>query len=687
MAPGSLFDPSRPPSAPDFDARRVSGGARLGERPDRDDPDFFDKLQDAAMLWGRRLWGARAFIRRAQAATARINALAPRYDGRSAEALATELQDLRPRLRREGLGGPATEEAFAALRALLQAELGLRPYDVQIDGGWRLLMGHLAEMRTGEGKTLTAVSPAAIAALAGAPVHVISVNPYLVRRDADFARPVFERLGLTVGVVADTLDFEERRAAYAADIVYAVNKQIVFDYLRDRIEARGVGSAMELSAAALSDPAGGGPRFAMRGLHFAIVDEADSILIDEARTPLIISRKRRNPDLVLLAEAALALVAEFEEGRDYVLDTRRRYIRLTEKGKSSIKSARPRHALLLRGRGRREAAAILALYAIHLLRRGEHYVLQDGKVALVDEYTGRFMPDRSWGQGLQQIVECKEGAEPSDHTETIGQLTFQRFFRRYRALAGMTGTAREVEGELWRVYQLPLSVVAPRFKWRLIRRPTTITPTLAEKWALVAKRAAALRREGRAVLIGARTIAASREASLALAAAGLPHRVLNAENDAEEAEIVAAAGRPDTDGLGRVTIATNMAGRGTDISLDAQIRAAGGLAVILSERHDSGRIDRQLIGRAARQDDPGSAEVILSLEDDILATAQLSQTGAWVSWLMRRRATAGLAQPLSRLLFNRAQRRLERANSAARAASVQRDARLAKLLAFTGPPE
>lgn len=683
---GSLFAPPRPPSPPSFGADRVSGGARLGERPDRDDRGVFELVVDEGALLGARLFGARSLARRAAAAIRRINALAARYDGRPAAELAEELKALRPRLRGEGLGGPATDQAFAALRALLDAELGLRPYDVQIGGGWRLLMGYLAEMRTGEGKTLTAVSPAAIAALAGAPVHVISVNPYLVRRDAEYARPVFERLGLSVGVAAEPMELAERRAVYGSDVVYAVNKQIVFDYLRDRIEARGVGSAMELSAASLADPAGA-PRFAMRGLHFAIVDEADSILIDEARTPLIISRKQPNPDLALLAEAALELVSGFEEGRDYLLDARRRHIRLTEAGKKALKSAQVRHAMLLRGRGRREAAAILALYAQRLLHRGEHYVLQEGKVALVDEYTGRFMPDRSWGQGLQQIVERKEGLEPSDQTTTIGQLTFQRFFRRYRALAGMTGTAREVEGELWRVYGLSLSVVAPRFTWRLERLPTRILPSLAEKWEHVAARAGGLSRAGRAVLIGTRTIAASREASAALTKAGLAHRVLNAENDAEEAEIVAEAGQRDEAGAGRVTIATNMAGRGTDIRLAPEVRAAGGLAVILSERHDSGRIDRQLIGRAARQDDPGSAEIALSMEDDILATAHLGRSAARLARWMRSGAAPAVAQALARLLFDYAQRRLEHANSAARAASVERDAKLAKLLAFTGPPE
>ncbi len=685
----AAFNPPRPPAwtdAPDHAVRPVFG-KRPGERPDEDASDIVTKSWRLARYSWREATRARLLkhpiARAARRIEARREAIANEPDDRrTQDRLVARIAALRPVLRAEGLGGPATEETFALVSHLLGHTHGLTPYTVQLEGAWALLMGLLAEMRTGEGKTLTAVMTAAVAALGDVPTHVVTVNAYLAARDAEFAKPLLDALGLRLAVVDQTLELEDRRAAYACDVVYAVNKQLAFDYLRDRIQARGTGSLLELTAAQLASDDMPAP--AMRGLHFAIIDEADSVLIDEARTPLVISQKRPNPDLVKLAQSGLMLARMLEAGRHYTIDAKERRVELTEPGRRQIRGAKIPNALLLRGRRRREAAATLGLVALHLLNRGEHYVVSDGTVAIVDEYTGRFMPDRSWGQGLQQMVELKEGVSPSDPTETIGQITFQRFFRRYRAIAGMTGTAREIRREMWFVYRLAMVAIRPRFPPRLRRQGVTVMQTADQKWARVAERAAELSEQRRAVLVGARTIAASQAASAALTAAGLDHEVLNAENDAAEAEIIAQAGQL-SEGRGRITVATNMAGRGTDIKLSEPVIAAGGLAVILSERHDASRIDRQLMGRAARQNEPGSYEIILSLEDDLIKNANLARAARLVSWHLR--WSRPLGQLFSRQLFAIAQGRLEAVHAKARAASVANDRKLVRLLAFTGPLE
>ncbi len=683
----------RPPSAPRWsesaDLREALAiGRRPGERAEEDPQDPVSKAWREIRLCARRATGGAALSWSVRRAAARIDAARSALEAgpeaaRTEAALLGRIEALRPRLRREGLGGPAAIKAFALVAALSHRVLGLAPYRVQLEGAWALSVGLLAEMRTGEGKTLTAVQTAAVAALAGAPTHVVTVNPYLTERDAAFARPLLERLGLTVAVVSGVLEFDARKAAYAADVVYAVNKQLAFDYLRDRIAARaGSDSVFSLSAARLAG--GAGPDRALRGLHFAIVDEADSVLIDEARTALIISRKRPNPDVTALAEAALTLARGLEVGLDYKIDPRARTVELTAAGRAKARAAEVAHALLLRGRRRRETAAQLGLYALHLLERDEHYAVADGKVSLIDEYTGRFMPDRSWGQGLQQMVELKEGVEPTDPTETTGQITYQRFFRRYRSFSGMTGTAYEAQGEMWRTFRLATVRIRPRKRSRLVVAPTRVAATAAEKWALVAARAGALSAAGRAVLIGARTVAAAEAASAALEAAGLTHQLLSAAHDDDEAAIVAAAGGSEN-GRGRITVATNMAGRGTDIGLSEAVRQAGGLAVILSERHDSRRVDRQLIGRAGRQGDPGGAEAILSLEDALLVSGRLDWAARRLApWLSR---APLLARPAALLLFRLAQRRLERTHARMRARAVAQDRKRSRLLAFAGPPE
>ena len=394
----------------------------------------------------------------------------------------------------------------------------------------------------------------------------------------------------------------------------------------------------------------------MRGLHFAIVDEADSVLIDEARTPLIISHETSAADERRWAEAALELAGKLQERVDYRVLKDESRIELLEAGRANVIAMGERLGGIWRSRIRCEHSVRQALAALHLFRRGYHYLVQDGKVQIVDEYTGRIMADRSWSDGLHQLVEAKEGCEITGRKMPLARMTYQRFFRRYEYLAGMTGTAREVVAELRDVYRLDFAEIPTNLPLRRRELPATICITGEEKLALIAERTGKLHREGRPVLIGVRSVVASEAVSAALTAAGLEHQLLNAENDRQEAEIIAAAGQ-----RGRVTVATNMAGRGVDIRLGPGVAEQGGLHVILSERHDAGRIDRQLEGRCARAGDPGSTERILSREDALLELAN-----PWMVTLLRYLPDR-VARRLCLSLFDRAQRRAERSHFRARA--------------------
>jgi preprotein translocase subunit SecA len=590
----------------------------------------------------------------------------------SDEQLASEAAELRVALRRSGLETALVARCFALVRELSRRELGLRHHDVQLRGGHALLHGRVVEMMTGEGKTLTATLAVATAALAGRPAHVVTVNDYLAERDADTMAPLYARLGLTTGVITHELPPDERRAAYACDITYASNKEIAFDYLRDRIVLGNRPSNLRLKLGRLERDECG-RNVAMRGLHFAIVDEADSVLIDEARTPLIISHETSAADERVWAEAALQLAGDLEEGADYRILKEENRIELLDAGRENVIAKGERLGGIWRSRIRCEHSVRQALAALHLFCRGDHYLVVDDKVQIVDEYTGRIMADRSWSEGLHQLVEAKEGCEITGRKMPVARMTYQRFFRRYEFLAGMTGTAREVVREFRDVYRLEFAEIPTNLPLRRMEMPARICTTEAEKLQTIVERTERLRREGRPVLIGVRSVAASEAVSAALTEAGLQHELLNAENDREEAEIIAAAGQ-----RGRVTVATNMAGRGVDIRLGQGVAELGGLHVVLSERHDAGRIDRQLEGRCARAGDPGSTERILSREDALLDLAS-----PWMIRLLRFLPPL-LARRLGLALFDRAQRRAERSHFRARAALLKHDRKLGGLLAFSG---
>ena len=562
--------------------------------------------------------------------------------------------ELRPELRREGFKDHLVAKSFALVREVAARAIGQRHFDVQLIGGQVLLKGMVAEMEAGEGKTLTATLAACTAALAGVPVHIITVNDYLASRDAEWMGPIYKALGLTVGVIVHGMDPDARRAAYVADVAYCTNKEVAFDYLRDRIVLGREANRAQLQVERLYDQRPRLNQLLLRGLCYGIVDEADSVLIDEARTPLIISGAAGDASEQENYQTALSFAAQMESGRDFLIEGRERAIRILPDGLERLANLAASLGGVWKRRQWREEFVRQALAAHHLFIKDKQYLVKEDKVQIIDEYTGRVMPDRSWEHGLHQIIEVKEGCPPTRRIDPLARISYQRFFRRYLWLAGMTGTAREVTGELWSVYRLATVCVLTNRPVQRHRVSHRIYPTAAEKWETVVKRITEVHRLGRPVLIGTRSVAASEHLSGLLTAQGLAHQVLNARQDREEAEIIARAGQG-----GRITVATNMAGRGTDIQLAPGVAGLGGLHVIATELHEARRIDRQLFGRCGRQGDPGSYEAIISLEDELTqvyshslwkALCAVTTNRSQKSSLRARRATVQLAQRVAERL-------------------------------------
>ncbi|HEX6692200.1 MAG TPA: preprotein translocase subunit SecA [Burkholderiales bacterium] len=643
----------------------MSAGFRASLYPERETPrdGTLDKLLAAAQYYGGKLPGLRRPLGRIVEVT---HACERELEGEDLAQIRTRAVSLRPRLRKEGFSEALTGEAFALVRAAAGLTVGMRHFDVQLVGGWAMLNGMLAEMETGEGKTLTATLAAATAALAGHAVHVITVNDYLANRDAEVMRPVYEALGLSIACVVHGLEPQERRRRYACDITYCSNKELTFDYLRDRITLGG----QPRPVADKIDALGGGKRgeaLLLRGLQFALVDEADSVLVDEARTPLILSAPANRSGEEALYRQALEM-ARALKAADYVIEDGQ--IELTAAGEAALAEAAQPLGGLWNGPRRRERLVKQALSALHLFEADKHYLVRDGKVQIIDENTGRLMPDRSWEQGLHQLIEIKEEVEVTGQRETLARISYQRFFRRYLHLAGMTGTGAEVAGELWSVYRLRVARIPTNRPVRRTYAADRVFATAEEKWHAVLEAIRRRHATGQPVLVGTRSVAASEHLAKLLDAAGLEYQLLNARQDENEAQIVARAGEP-----GRITVATNMAGRGTDIKLPPGIVELGGLHVICTERHDSGRIDRQLFGRCGRQGDPGSCETFVSVADE-LVTTHLKPAGR-------------LAPPqwAGRALIALAQWRAERAHSQARRDLLAADEQLGDQLAFSGRGE
>jgi len=664
-----MFDVAAP--APAFDEVYPEQG-EIGN------DEWLDRLGVA--ITGRISRYLRSRPKRIHSIASRVKLVAEQFVGMSPDGLRVAARELRCELKRHGLRDDLVVRAFALVRESAERTLGMRHFDEQMIGGWILLNGMIAEMHTGEGKTLMATLPACTAGLAGIPVHVITVNDYLVERDCELMRPIYETLGLTVAAVTEGMDHQSRQRAYGADVVYCSNKTVVFDYLRDRILLGASSSSLHLKLEKIYGPEARIRRLLLRGLNFAIVDEADSVLVDEARTPLIISSEVPSGDEALVARQAVDLARQLVVGDDFLILLAERRLALTETGHRRVIELCKVLGGVWSGALRREELVVQALTALHLFHRDEHYLLRDGKIQVIDEFTGRVMADRSWGQGLHQLIETKEGCEITARKETLARISYQRFFRRYRHLSGMSGTAAEVAGELGDVYGLAVVPVPTHLPSRRIQRPDIIVPTEEEKWRHVTDRVAELHAHGAPVLLGTRSVVASEVTSRMLSERGLAHRVLSAKQDKEEAEIIAEAGE-----MGRITIATNMAGRGTDISLGPGVAEAGGLHVILTERHEARRIDRQLGGRCARQGDPGCFEAILSLEDPLLQPFK----DRWVDRLLRRftRSGGSHVDKMRQLLIRYAQRRTERAQSKIRRKLLKADREQVDILSFSGKPE
>ncbi|PWE51304.1 prepilin peptidase [Thioclava sp. NG1] len=580
-------------------------------------------------------------------------------------------------LRVKGLRADLVARAFALVRIQSERSLQMRPFDVQLLGGRAMLRGRIAEMDTGEGKTLTATLPAAIMALSGVPVHIVTVNDFLAARDAEWMGPLYRALGLSVGVIIEGLSPEERQAAYACDICYCTNKQLAFDYLKDRLVLEGETRALHMALEGLSKTDPKRQRLLMRGLCYAIVDEADSVLVDEARTPLIITRAGDHSGLEQTYQRAVEIGRKLTRPRDFTVREKEWKVELTDLGKARLRQLSAHFGGVWATEIHREELARQALSALHLYHRDKHYIVDEAGVQIVDEYTGRVMSDRSWERGLHQMIEVKEGCEITGRQETLIRISYQRFFRRYLTLAGMTGTAAEVSGELRAVYRLRTKRIPTNRRSRRKNLGERHYATADQKWRAVLAEAKRVHMTGRPILIGTQSIAASEEISALLTEEGLTHRVLNARETEHEAHIIAEAG-----GHGRITVATNMAGRGTDIRIDQQMSALGGLHVIATGRHDARRIDRQLFGRCGRQGDPGSFITFVSLEDDLLRVFY----GTRLSSLIRTfsggkgRVPWLIGAPVTRL----AQRATEARHSGVRKALLRADDNLEDLLAFSG---
>jgi preprotein translocase subunit SecA len=521
-----------------------------------------------------------------------INALEPEMKAMSDP----QLKDQTPRLKERLENGEPLDdllpEAFATVREGSVRALGMRHYDVQLIGGMVLHSGRIAEMKTGEGKTLVATLPAYLNALTGRGVHVITVNDYLARRDTEWMGQLYQFLGMTVGTIQHGLDDRQRKESYGSDITYGTNNEFGFDYLRDNMKFDG-------------------QSLVQRDLNYAIVDEVDSILVDEARTPLIISGPAEKS--TQLYYQVNEIVPKFKAEVDYKIDEKARSAALTEEGVAHAEQMLGVENLYDPGNIELLHHTNQALKAHTLFKRDVDYIVKEGEVIIVDEFTGRLMPGRRYSEGLHQALEAKENVKIENENQTLATITFQNYFRMYDKLAGMTGTADTEAAEFKKIYNLDVSVIPTNMPMIRTDFPDVIYKTRREKFDAAIEEIKALNKKGQPVLVGTVSIDISEQLAKKLKKQGIPHEVLNAKNHEKEAEIISMAGQK-----GAVTISTNMAGRGTDIVLGEGVTELGGLHILGTERHESRRIDNQLRGRSGRQGDPGSSRFYLALEDDLL---------------------------------------------------------------------
>lgn len=531
-------------------------------------------------------------IKKMRSIVEEINSLESSLNSLSDASLAAKTQEFKSRLAKGETLDDILPEAFAVVREASKRVLGMRHFDVQLIGGITLHRGNIAEMRTGEGKTLVATLPVYLNALTGKGVHVVTVNDYLASRDSEWMGKLYRALGLSVGLIVANLDYNQRKMAYAADITYGTNNEFGFDYLRDNMVVHA-------------------DQMVQRPLNYAIVDEVDSILIDEARTPLIISGpgERSTDSYYTLAR----IVPQLVKDEDYTIDEKQKTIAPTESGIAKVEKMLKIENLYDSANLELNHLLIASLRAYAMMHRDKDYVVKDGKVVIVDEFTGRLMFGRRYSEGLHQAIEAKEGLQVERESQTLASITFQNYFRMYNKLSGMTGTAKTEEQEFNNIYGLEVYEIPPNKPLLRQDLPDLIFKTKKAKYKAVVKDVVERHKKGQPVLVGTTSIVQSEELGDMLLKNGVPNNVLNAKHHEKEAEIVKNAGQ-----RGMVTIATNMAGRGTDISLGEGVAELGGLHILGTERHESRRIDNQLRGRSGRQGDPGSSQFFLSLEDDLM---------------------------------------------------------------------
>ena len=546
-------------------------------------------------------------------------------------------------------------ESFAATREAGRRRLGMRHYDVQLLAGVALVHGAIVEMQTGEGKTLVATLPLVLHALAGKGAHLATVNDYLARRDAEWMTPIYEALGLSVGIVESQMDFDDRRKAYACDVTYGTSKEFGFDFLKDRLLTRQLAEGQGDLAARLAGERGDATtRSLQRPYWFTLVDEADNVLIDEARTPLIIASPPGEAQAAAQALFRFAAQAAttLEPDRDFEKDVQKQSCELLGPGRSRVRAlARPAEL---------EATSLLAIYeaveralrARQFFKRDRQYVVREGKIVIIDEFTGRAAEGRTWRDGLHQAVEAQEEVEITVASGHAARITIQDLFARWPHLAGMTGTIATSARELARTYDVDVAVVPTNRPAIRRRLPAVVCGTYPEKMSRIVAEVGEMHALGRPVLIGTRSIDKSEDLSRLLTEAGLAHTVLNARHIAQEAEIVAQAGQH-----GQITVSTNMAGRGTDIRLGEGVAELGGLHVICTELHDSARIDRQLVGRCGRQGDPGPWRQYLAADDDILVAGYGARRAGRIAAGLRRRLAGDPDRVAA--VFRSAQKRVE----------------------------
>jgi preprotein translocase subunit SecA len=618
-----------------------------------------------------------------------VDALAKDLRSHSDAALNDVVREVREAFVRGRVDEPTVRRAFGVVREVARRETGEEAYLVQIMGAMALYHGRIVEMVTGEGKTLTGSLAAPILAWRHRYVHIFTVNDYLAQRDAESRRPIYSRCLCGVGSIVQAMDESARFDVYARPIVYGTPKQITADWLRDQLRLNsamagaGAGggqlnnawSGRRLLARGEADGpmgpgAGAGPM--IPGLRACLVDEADAVLIDEGVVPLIIARARREDDMAETYRQAAELARRLDAKVDYTMDQLRRRAELTRRGRHRTEELASHLELpIWRATRRAEELVRQALVAQHCYLHGHQYQIVDGRVVIVDEYTGRFLPDRSWEHGLHQAVEAKEGVEITADRETLARMSFQRFFRVYPVLCGMTGTAADAAVEMQKVYERPVTVIPTNRP--LIRKAWTprVFRTIDGRWSAIVESIQKVHAERRPILVGTRSIEASELLAARLTTRGLEHRVLNANFDKDEADLVAMAGKHST-----ITVATNMAGRGTDIKLDREALAAGGLHVVLTEMHSAKRIDRQFIGRAGRQGDPGSSQIFVSLEDELVKLNARALAGIVRGQTPSTAAQDEITGPARRramMVFRHAQRRAEARSRRSRAEVLKQD--------------